>query len=157
MALERGRHVHTATQLDDEQDLDEASVTEEIFPYLIAWRRFRAETEIGQQPLERIEHRMHDDMGFAGTLDRFWLIGGILLDIKTSIAPWWVRFQLAAYKQMLDKEYKGAVRRMAIELHKDSTFKLLEFPVAEQRSDFQTFVAALRVWQEKQIHNRRGV
>lgn len=158
MALERGRHVHAAAQFDDEEALEESSVTEEIFPYLIGWRRFRAEVPLGAGPFDMIETRGHHGYGFAGTLDRSWKPQysptRIILDIKTSAAPWWVRLQLAAYAAIFD--FPGC-RRIAVELHRDSTYKVIEFPIAEQKHDFQTFIAALRVWQEKTQHSRRGI
>jgi hypothetical protein len=156
MALERGRDVHTATQFDDEGDLDETTI-DELLPYVQAWRNFRKEA--GMVDFYLVEHRMADPaMNFAGTLDRFTLEGGgILIDIKTNLAPWWVRIQLAAYKHLLDQEVNSAARRMAVELHKDGTFRVIEFPVAQQRADFQTFCAALRIYQEKQEEKRKGI
>lgn len=152
MALERGRHVHTATQLDDEQDLDEASLTGELPQYLAAWRSFVATT--GHR-FSLIEHRMHHQFGFAGTLDRFVPIdakSGIVIDIKTNTAPEWVALQLSAYAAMLEAERPGLVaRRMAVELRRDGTFRAMEFRVADQRRDFETFLAALRVCQYKQL------
>lgn len=156
MALERGRFVHTATQLDDEDDLDESTLGDELPPYVAAWRKFRA--DMGFTSFDLIEHRMYDpQLGFAGTLDRFISASGILIDIKTNLAPWWVRIQLSAYKHMLDQQYPGGVRRMAVELHRNGTYRVIEFPIVDHRHDFQTFVAALRVWQEKESHRRRGV
>jgi hypothetical protein len=155
MALERGSQVHLATQLDDELDLDESSLDGdyELPGYLEGWRAFRRAMDI--ERFDHIEKRMHDPLGFAGTMDRY--IDGIVLDIKTNEAPWWVRIQLAAYAHMAGKENLTVARRMAVELHRDGTFKLFEFPIADQRKDFQTFCAALRVYQEKDSHRKGGV
>lgn len=146
VALKRGSDVHLLTQFEDEGDLLEASVEPHLRGYLAAWRRFKVEHEIGRLPITLMEHRGCHDFGYAGTLDR--LFGTrVLLDIKTGAAPWWVRIQLAAYREMLKR---GPLIRIALELHKDGTYRPRECPMLEHRYDFDTFVAALRIAREKE-------
>lgn len=148
-ALERGRNVHLLTQFDDEGDLDENSVPEELDPYLAAWRKFRADSGFAH---DLIEHRGYHPMyRYAGTLDRRGRFadgrGAVLLDIKTSAAPWWVRIQLASYAAFFENPMK--YRRMSVELHDDATFRIQEFPCREYIRDFGVFTAALTVFNEK--------
>jgi len=160
MALERGRAVHEAIALDLEGDLDEDSAEEAgILGYLEAARAARAALGI-LAPLAHEERVYHRQLGYAGTLDL--RADGLLLDWKTNQAEFWVRFQLAAYAAALTSTLMragsahwtaGVVRRVCVELHEDGNFRILEIPSAYWKEDFQTFVAALRVWQEKT--NRR--
>lgn len=143
-ALERGRLVHEATALDDEDDLDEESLPESLAPYLQAWRKFRAATSFTPR---LIEHRSHHQYGFAGTLDRegdiTWEGKRIpcLLDIKTGIAQLWVRWQLAAYAAFFPDS--ATKRRLCVELRRDASFRLHWFAPADYFTDFNTFCAFL--------------
>ncbi len=151
MALTRGSNVHLATQLDDEGDLDEESAGD-LMGYVQAWRAARAHLKLDR--FDHIERRMaHTQFLFAGTTDRE--VGNVIVDLKTNEAPWWVRIQLAAYQCLA--EHNGAesvTRRIAVELHPDCTFKIFEFGAREYRDDLQTFLAALRVRNEKQLNRR---
>lgn len=93
-ALSRGRAVHAVIQYDLEGDLDEASIADEIRPYVDAWRRFRAET------------------------------GGLkagLIEVKTGASPPpWAALQLAAYALCLD----GPIERYVLSLRPDGTYRL---------------------------------
>ena len=143
-ALERGSHVHIATAFDDQGTLDESSLREDITGHVDAWRRFRAETGFEADLIEFRSY--HQDYGYAGTLDRLGRARSsenILLDIKTNDAPWWTRIQLAAYAAFFATP--RIYRRMSVELHEDGTYRIQEFPCASWSSDFNDFLAALRV------------
>jgi hypothetical protein len=149
--LQRGSAVHLATQLDDEGDLDEATVEPAIAPYLEAWRAFRLKS--GFTP-SRIEHRDYSqEYAYAGTLDRAGTFASkpatiYILDIKTGTAPWWVRVQLAAYAAFFEGPRKFP--RFAVELHDDGTFRVSEeFPGRDWQKDFAVFTAALEVYRAK--------
>jgi len=152
MALERGHLVHEAIALDLAGDLDEASAEEiGILGYVQAARDARA--ALGILVPHAVEERVyHPSLDYAGTLDL--RAGNILIDWKTTSAQYWVRFQLAAYAACLtaagDGRWAGAgVRRICVELHDDATYRIYEIPVAGWLEDWQTFLAALRVWKER--------
>ena len=149
MALRRGSAVHAACHYDDEGDLDETQLAEEILPYLRAWRKFCASV---CWKWDRIEFRSHNaKYGYCGQLDRAATIPGksaqVLLDIKTGVAQHWTRYQVAAYAAFF--ENPRAYLRMAVELHKDETFKVHEYPGRDWAADFAVFSAALVVYREK--------
>ena len=149
MALRRGSAVHAACHYDDEGDLDETQLAPEILPYLQAWRKFRA--SVGWE-WDRIEFRSYQERyDYCGQLDRAATIPGkstqVLLDIKTGVAQYWTRYQVAAYAAFF--ENPRAYLRMAVELHKDETFKVHEYPGRDWAADFAVFSAALVVYREK--------
>lgn len=160
MALARGTAVHIACHFDDEVDLAEDSLLfqfdrweEDLTPYVLAWRQYRRDYDgtmpIGARPIV-IEERLYSEtLGFAGTIDRY--DRDTVVDIKTSDAPWWVRIQLAAYNALLG----GARHRRAVELHRDGTYRPHEFGIGSLRADTDTFMAALRIYSEKQMHRRQ--
>jgi hypothetical protein len=150
--LRRGSAVHLLTQLDDEDDLDEASIDPAIAGYLEGWRRFRRES--GFVP-SLIEHRSYNPQyGYAGTLDRTGSLRDsstvVLLDIKTGTSPYWCRYQLAAYAAFFDGPRKYP--RLSVELHDDGTYRIEEFACRDWQADFNVFISALAVWRAKRRH-----
>ena len=156
MALGRGSAVHSATQFDDEGDLDEAGLDDELVPYLSAWRRFRAET--GFTP-DLIEYQdWHRTYRYAGTLDRRGVFpdgSKAILDIKTNSSEGWVRLQLAAYADFFPDT--RTYRRICVEVRKDTTYRVIEFPAAHHTADFGRFLACLTVYRLQQEHGRLAV
>ena len=66
--------MHLACELDDQDDLDEASVEVDVAPYLAAYRKFRAEV---RPEILLNEHRVyHKTWNYCGTLDRVMRIQG---------------------------------------------------------------------------------
>lgn len=157
-ALDRGSAVHLASRYSDEGDLAENTISDEIRPYLQAWRSFRTTTGFEPGHIERQYYQQR--YRYAGTLDRvgYYTTPGfrrrqmpaespILLDIKTGEAPDWVRYQLAAYANFYQDP--GQFRRVAVELRKDGTYQLYEFDCADLIRDFSVFVSALTVYRAK--------
>lgn len=143
MALARGRKIHTATQFDDEGDLDESGLDPQLLGYVAAWRKFRAET--GFTP-DLIEHRgYHEALRYAGTLDRRGIINGkpAILDIKSNHAPYWTKYQTAAYAAFFPDP--RTYHRIAVELHKDGTYKAETYLPSDYLGHFQGFMAMLMV------------
>jgi hypothetical protein len=66
-AEQRGTAVHAACHYLDDGDLNWATVSPEIEPYVRAWERFKKET--GVELLEIEKPRYHATLGFAGTPD----------------------------------------------------------------------------------------
>lgn len=149
-AADRGRAVHLATQLWDENDLDVDALPDTVRPYLDAWIRFREET--GFMPA-LIEAPVHSKTyRYAGTLDRtgtFLFLRGIkptepvLLDLKATykimaaVGP-----QTAGYLQALHETHGAKItrRRFAVQLRADGTYRLEE---CKDPSDWSVFLSAL--------------
>lgn len=147
-ARQRGKAVHLGTQLDDEGDLDEASLAPEILPYVEAHRRFKADT--GFVP-EMIESRIClPRLGYAGTLDRYGTIGKqkTIVDYKTGEIYPWVRLQLAGYANGLT--YPAAIQRLAVRLKNDGTYRVVSYPILDFARDLADFLACVRVSQMQQ-------
>ena len=155
-ALRRGSVVHEAIALDIEDDLDDSSVPEDYMGYVLAARRFRAERQF---EVELHEHRFyHPQFFYSGTLDAKGtaVINSqrrkVILDWKSGVASSWVRYQLAAYCGFFPSP--GAELRICVEIHKDGTYRIFEFPAAEFRADFDVFLSALTVMRVKREEKR---
>lgn len=134
----RGTAVHTATQLDDEDDLDEDTLDEQLLGYLEGWREFRRIS--GFEPT-LIEQTVADPLlGYAGTLDRVGMMGGrlVLIDIKTGSVPKWAGPQTGAYGRLILKP----VDRYVVRLEDTGRYSLTPFT---DRGDADTFLHALGV------------
>lgn len=140
-----GRAVHTACEYDDDGDLDEDTVSDQVRPYLEAYRAFRrdtgAEVVLNEQRLYNPKHR------YAGTIDRRFLIARELwtVDLKTtaSMSPA-VGVQLAAYDRLVEEAGERADSKMgALQLKPDSSYKLHPF---SSPADFPVFLSLLNVY-----------
>lgn len=98
----RGQRVHEACALELLGVLDEATVDDEVAPYLAQFRRFLAESRF-QAILS--EHQVWSSkLGYAGTLDLFGDLPrakSALIDIKSGTRPKAVGPQTAAYARAL--------------------------------------------------------
>lgn len=158
--LERGRQlgqaVHLTTQLYDEDDLDMDNLADELKPYLTAWIKFRAET--GFVP-ETIEKRLyHPTLRYAGTPDRSGLIRGrrAVIDIKKmlTLGPV-IGLQLAAYKELFERNGTPIEDRYALGLRADGTYRLQLYT---DKGDWPVFLSLLTIrnWKEKNGHDTAG-
>lgn len=136
-AAERGTLIHKLTALDDEGDLDEASVDPELKPYLTGWRKF---TESVQHSPILIEFSVyHPVKMFAGTLDRLSLIvhdGKVylaLIELKTGVLCGWHWIQTMAYAKAVEAwqhqipeldGYDQIDRLYVVQVTKGGTFRL---------------------------------
>lgn len=138
-----GQAVHRATELHDNDDLDMATLSEELVPYLDAWKRFRQECDF--QPITVEEKLHHPSLGYAGTSDRTGYVRGrkAVLDIKKmiSLGPV-IGIQLAAYQAMHNLRGDSITDRYALGLRADSTYRLEPYTDA---NDFAVFVSLLTV------------
>lgn len=155
LAAERGDAVHKATWLDDQDDLDESSIDEIVFPYLYAWRRFRREKpEWSIEAGETQVYSVHSS--YAGTFDRLFRMNTrsndlALIEIKTtsSILPA-TGVQLAGYLSALPPSLKFRVkRRFVVKLQGDGDYRLREF---KDRDDFTVFNSLVSVHHWKNNH-----
>lgn len=147
-----GTAVHRMTELYDNDDLDEESLSDELRPYLASWLRFRTECQF--EPVT-IEHRMsHPLYRYAGTSDRTGIIKGRLavVDLKKMmvlgphIGP-----QLAAYEKLHQAEGLKVLDRFALGLRPDGTYRLQPYT---DPLDWQCFLSHLTIrnWKEKHGH-----
>ena len=165
-ALDRGTKVHAAIHFWNERDLDVADFDRqfpECAPYLHGWINFTEQRRFVPVINERrIASRRHQ---VAGTLDCLGTLDGtaVLLDFKTGrpddVAA---DLQTAAYHALavewaeedadLARFFAAhpVVRRFAVQLRKDATFRIEAYADPRDFRDFLTLVAA------QQIVARRG-
>lgn len=155
-ARKLGQAVHRMTELYDLDDLDMDDLADELRPYLTAWIKFRAET--GFVP-ETIEKRLyHPALRFAGTPDRSGLINRrrAVIDIKKMLylGPV-IGLQLAAYKELFEKNGTHVEDRYALGLRADGTYRLQPYT---DKSDWPVFLSLLttRNWKEKHGYETAG-
>ncbi len=144
-ASERGRAVHKAIELSIERRLDGKTVSNEIAGYLWAFWAFCKESKFRPDPnkLERLFFHKH--FRYAGTLDIEGKIGNetVLIDWKSGGVQSSAALQLAAYQNHAAMPLKR--RRLAIQLRRDGTYRVHEFPRGKAMDDFAVFLAALKV------------
>ena len=147
-AKERGTAVHIACQLFDEGRLGE--LDDRIKPYLEGWKKLRADMKWGKEVILNETTVYSNLWGVAGTLDRLFK-GNILVDIKSGAVSNVVGLQTAAYaKLLLDCMGIKVKQRFSVQLCDDGTYKLTEF---NKLSDWQNFLAALKIYQFKKKGN----
>lgn len=150
MAAERGSAVHYATQLYDENNLDEDSIDIRILGYLNAWKRFRDDQQFEPYWIEKpLGHPVHR---FGGTPDRFGRMKGerTALDIKTvsKLMPA-TAVQTAAYQELGRINDMPTECRVAVQLKADGTYRMETY---RSRDDWPTFLSLLTVHNWKTRH-----
>ena len=149
-----GTAVHRATELYDLGELDMASLSPALVPYLDAWVNFRHECSFIPCSIEeRLVHPVH---GYAGTCDRTGMVDGdmAVLDIKkmVTLGPV-IGVQLAAYQAMLnlDSRQKPVTVRYALGLRADGTYRLQKY---DSPNDYAVFLSLLTIhnWKVKNGH-----
>lgn len=139
--MERGSAVHSSTELYDKGTLDDSSVDPRISGYLLAWKRYRDDSQFVPEFIEKIFY--HPVYCYCGTPDR----NG--LDIKTgSPAPWHI-LQGAAYKNLSDSPVWKTIY-----LQEDSGYKVVTYNYFELREAFKIFTSALAIHNWKKL---RGI
>lgn len=140
---ELGSCVHLATELHDRDDLDEATLSPELAPYLAAWKDFRKEHS-GR--IHAVEPKLfHASMGYAGQPDRCMQIDTEydVLEIKTTSRLFnAVGVQLMAQTRLLEANAPGMRigKRFAIQLKDDGRYQLREY---KDPHDWPTFISLL--------------
>jgi hypothetical protein len=143
-----GQRVHYACQLSDEDDLEESSVELDVEPYLVAWRKFLAES--GALVLHNEQQVYEPTLRYAGTLDNVLGLNGAkwLVDKKTSIAtPISAGPQTAAYLRALNDP--SVTRRAAVRLRADGTYR---FDPLSGADDWSAFLSCLTLHRFKESH-----
>ena len=148
LARVRGTALHAATHMDDEGDLDDASVDDAVRPYLEQWRKFRAEL---QPVIVGIEEEVrHEGLRYVGHLDRRVVMAGRegILDIKSGAEQPWHRLQLSGYSHAV-KCKGGLPPRWAVYLTPEA-YTLKRFD--DDHSDWSAWVAAISLYHWRQRH-----
>jgi hypothetical protein len=151
-SIKRGQSVHWLTQLEDEGALNYRTVPKGLRGYRKGYRTWKRHS--GFFPIW-IERKFYSHYGFAGTLDRAGSFPAAtmygsgtsgVVDIKTGEIYDWVRLQLCAYTLAVDPRPAIArtIRRIALRLKSDGTYRVKEFPMQSWDSDFAEFMKDLR-------------
>lgn len=147
-----GTAAHKATELFDEDNLDESNLHPIIVPYLDAWKKFRNETKI--EIVSSEAKVFNQKYGYAGMYDRIAVLydNPCIIDIKcTAVLGAHVGNQLAAYKEAHNAENEFQVKnRFAVQLRPDGTYRLEEY---KDRTDFPVFLSCLQIykWRMKNV------
>lgn len=143
-ARQRGTAVHAACHYLDDGDLNWETVSSEIEPYVRAWDRFKTDTALKINEIER--PRYHATYGFAGTPDRIVKIGehAGTLDIKTYCPDAVTGVQLAAYSYLAfgPQPSWDAPKRWGLWLKDDGKYSLTEYT---DRGDEAVFMSCLTI------------
>jgi hypothetical protein len=151
-SIKRGQSVHWLTQLEDEGALDYRTVPQRLRGYRKGYRAWKRHSGFN---VIWIEKRFISHYGFAGIIDRtgsfpattmYGSGTSAVVDLKTGNIADWVRYQLCAYTLAVDPRPAIArtIRRIALRLSPDGTYKVKEFPMREWDSDFAEFMKDLR-------------
>jgi hypothetical protein len=143
-AQQRGTAVHSACQYLDEGDLDWATVSPEIEPYVRAWERFKKETGVELLGIEK--PLFHATLGFAGTPDRvvnLYPHKGII-DLKTYAPDAVTGIQLAGYSylELGQQSPLDAPKRWGLWLKDDGRYSLTQYT---DRGDEAVFMSCLTI------------
>lgn len=157
---ELGRAVHMCCELDDANDLDEASVAPTVMPYLDAYRKFKREKCSRMVATEQI---VYSAAGYAGKYDLLadmadddgpadrWLIDWKTpLTINPAVALQTAGYVAALPRHHLPPEVGKRVRRAALQLKNNGTYKLHEF---KDPTDYPTFLSFLNTHRWMQRNN----
>lgn len=156
--IDRGSLVHAAIALDNEGALDDESLDPQLVGYVAGWRRYLEESGA---IVEHFETPVCDPIaGYAGTLDAIVIEphqvdknARTLIDIKPALYPS-VGPQTAAYARAAQALYPTRMLfwRSAVVLPGDGSYT--HEPLTD-RSDEQTFLAAVRIFQWRSAHVTR--
>lgn len=116
---ERGKYVHEATVLMDENDLDWDTVPKGWRGYLEAYNKLKAEHSI---EWEHREYKFYNkELGYAGIIDGVGFMDGIptVVDFKTGKFERWHQLQLTGYSMG-----HCSSRLMGIYLSSDGSYNL---------------------------------
>ena len=99
---DRGTYIHRCTELDDAGELDFDKLSDEIKPYITAWRKFREDYKLISKPY--IAELKLGCPEFAGTLDRYYPNQKMIVDIKSGSRNKYTHsLQLIGYHELLVK------------------------------------------------------
>ena len=155
-SIKRGQSVHWLTQLEDEGALNYRTVPAGLRGYRKAYRTWKRHSGFF---VIWIERKFYSHYGFTGTLDRAGSFPATtmygsgtsgVVDLKSGAIADAVRYQLCAYTLAVDPRPAIArtIRRIALRLNADGTYRVKEFPMSEWDRDFSEFMEMLRTCQK---------
>ncbi|MBX9755844.1 MAG: hypothetical protein K2X80_13900 [Pseudomonadaceae bacterium] len=158
-ASARGTAVHLATELEDLETLDYASLDDEVTGYLIGYQRFK---EVMRPEFLGIEQfTYHKTLKYAGMYDRELILHGMkrakraILDLKSCVTMMPTTGpQTAAYLAAVNShrpKTEHAIDRFGLKLGRDGTFELVPYT---SDSDLHDFMSCLRVLRFKHEHHK---
>lgn len=143
-ARQRGTAVHAACHYLDEGDLDWATVSPEIEPYVRAWERFKADTSVEIMYIE--QSRINAPLLLGGTPDRVVIMNGSrgIIDLKTYKPDRVAGVQLAAYSYLEfgPQPAIAGAKRWGLWLKDNGKYSLTEYT---DRGDEAVFMACLTI------------
>lgn len=148
-----GSNVHLACELDDQNDLDEETLPETVRPYLMAWRKFKADT--GAVVIMNEQKLASKAQRFAGTLDRVVQVRSreiYLIDLKTASSMWpSYGVQLCGYQLLLEENDFNGIRlsKKGLQLRDDGTYRLQAYNNPNDAACFRALLS-LHHWKESQ-------
>lgn len=143
-AMLRGRAVHKAIHLLQQNILDWATVDERIKMYVLAYENFRTETRVEPIASEQLVYnRVYQ---YAGTLDM--RTERAVYDFKTGVEVFTHGLQLAAYVEAVENVPlpESKLKRFSVYLSDTGNFKLKEYT---DKTDLYDFIACLRIFRRK--------
>ena len=147
---ERGRYVHAASELLDQNDLAWDLVVPEWVGYVRAYEKFLAENEVEWEGSEEIVFRPGQ---YAGTLDRRGKVNRkrVLVDLKTGSPDRSHWIQLAAYNATFPAKDRSGLR--VLYLMKDGRYKMAAQTAEETSRSGAIWEAVLTVylWKERKL------
>lgn len=133
-----GTAVHKAVELYCLDTLDESTLMEEIKPYLLAFKKFLAETDF--EVIETEQKLFNKELFVAGTADLFGFFGEkySVVDIKSGTKQKWHGVQTAAYACM--KGGSASIGRFCLYLNKKGGYKLEKYDDPRDLTFFKNLV-----------------
>ena|SRR3990167_7445652 len=154
-ARSRGKAVHVGCHYLDEGKLDWSTLHPDLHGYVKSWEAFKAQMEF--KILDMETPRYHPLYQFAGTLDRRVVMPTgreWIFDLKTGKAPFWAKWQTAAYDLLADADLGRQDRRRAcVELHEDGSLAtMVDYNGYENLDDRSTFLAFMTTHYQRIKH-----
>lgn len=148
-AMAFGTAVHQMCEWYDNGTLKEATLDENLKPYLEGWKKYRKENPWSAKHLLSETHVMSKIFGYAGTPDRFYENKN-LIDIKSGEELDLTGLQLAAYEQAVYETFGlRAKRRYAVYLT-PGKYRLVPYTSLK---DFRIFTSCLDIYRFAQECN----
>lgn len=148
-SMNRGSSVHWLLQLEDEGALNPRRIPRKLRGYRKAYLAWKEASGFCPYP-QWIERQFVSFYGYAGIIDRVgWFAhngSDAIVDMKTGGTPDYVKYQLVAYAAFAAPLFKVGpfMRRIALRLNPDGTYKVREFPAVEYLTDWAVFIDFLR-------------
>lgn len=147
----RGTYVHAALALDHEGELDDDTLDPALAPYVTAWREYKRDAAI--QVLSYEQPVCDPERGYAGTYDVIvtdaTVMPPLLIDVKSGEPEPWAELQTAAYARAVKATDLPVLRRAALWLRDDGTYRLIRHT---DRNDERLFLACLEIVQWKRAN-----